>query len=166
MLKRLVTVALAAFALTSAAHATPTTAENWGSQASTLYVETVDLLENIKAGNPTLLDDAYVARLTRFSIVAGRLAVWVDETGGAKDFGCIYRGMAEEAEIQLYALEEADSDTAATAALVRIATMLDDAQSIAVASAYAARTGNARSPQTDCPASAITLNQYLDDVTK
>lgn len=166
MLKRLVTAALAAIALTSAANATPATAEDWGSQASALYVETIDLLENIKAGKQTHLEDTYVARLTRFSVVAGRLAVWVDETGGARDFGCIYRGMSEEAELQLYALEEASSDAEATQALVRIATMLDDAQSIAVASAYAARTGNAQLTQTDCPASAIALDQYLTKVTK
>lgn len=166
MLKRLVTIVVTAFALIGIAHATPATAENWGTQASALYAETVDLLENIKAGNQTNLEESYVAGLTKFSIVAGRLAVWVDETGGAKDFGCIYRGMAQEAELQLYALEDARTDDTASAALARIAAMLDDAQSIAVASAHAARTGSSDASPTHCPASAIALDQYIEQETK
>lgn len=163
MMKRIL-LALTACGFAATAHATPETAEDWGARASALYGETTSLLTDVKTGQNTQLSADYTDALANFSIIAGRLAIWVDETGGARDFGCIYRGMAEEAEIQLDALETAKSNETAEAALTRIATMLDDAQSIAVASAHAARNGNTNAaPTGHCPASAISLDQYLTE---
>jgi len=165
MLKRitlsLAIIASTALILSSPANASPETAEDWGAQASALYRTTADLLNAVNANENSNLEDGYLDGLARFSTIAGRLAVWVDASGGAQDFGCIYRGMAEEAELQLEALETATTKIEAKAALTRIATMLDDAQSIAVASAHAARTGSNTAPTTHCPASAVPLDKYL-----
>jgi len=150
---RLAIFVLATAALASNAAASPETAEDWGSKASTLYGQTTALLSNVNSNNNSDLEADYLEGLAQFSVIAGRLAVWVDTSGGARDFGCIYRGMAEEAEQQLDALETAKSPADAEAALTRIATMLDDAQAIAVASAYAARHGTNTAPSGHCPAS-------------
>lgn len=160
MLKRLIVVS-SALMLATSANASPEAAEDWGTQASALYRTTATLLEAVSGGQETELSGEYTRDLARFSATAGRLAIWVDTSGGAKDFGCIYRGMAEEAELQLYALEEASERVAAKSALTRIATMLDDAQSIAVASAHAARNGTSAAPSGHCPASELKLDQYL-----
>lgn len=160
MLKRFL-LGLTTLALASTAHASPETAEDWGAHASTLYGTTTELLASLKSNTNSDLETEYIDGLARFSVIAGRLAIWVDTSGGAKDFGCIYRGMAEEAELQLDALETASTPADAKAALTRIATMLDDAQSIAVASAYAARTGVNTAPSGHCPASTRALDGYL-----
>lgn len=160
MLKRFL-LGLTTLALASTAHASPETAEDWGAQASTLYSTTATLLSGLNDNTNKDLEAEYLDGLARFSVIAGRLAVWVDTSGGAKDFGCIYRGMAQEAEVQLTALEAATTQAEAKAALTRIATMLDDAQSIAVASAYAARHGTSTAPSGHCPASRQSLDAYL-----
>ena len=69
--------------------------------------------------------------------------------------------MAEEAELQIEALEMAETQAEAKTALTRIATMLDDAQIIAVASAHAARNGTNTAPTGHCPASAVSLDKYI-----
>ena len=165
MLKRassfLLALALSTLALTSPASASPETAEDWGVKASALYGKTTALLSALNEKEPSPLEEGYINELAHFSVIAGRLAIWVDTSGGAKDFGCIYRGMAEEAELQLETLESAKTRVEAKAALTRIATMLDDAQSIAVASAYAARHGDEKAATGHCPASAAPLDQYL-----
>ena len=154
-------LASSAFMFTGAANASPETAEDWGARASVLYGMTAKFLNTSAPVGNSQLEAEYLEGLTQFAIIAGRLAVWVDTSGGAKDFGCIYRGMAEEAELQLESLETASTQADATAALTRIATMLDDAQSIAVASAHAARTGTSTLETSYCPASAIPLDTYL-----
>ena len=162
MLKQ-IAICLAALTLssTSIALASPEAAEEWGSQASALYNTTTELLGSLEAKTSEENEAEYLDGLAEFSVIAGRLAVWVDSSGGAKDFGCIYRGMAEEAELQLNALETATSQADAKAALTRIATMLDDAQIIAVASAHSARHGTEVPTTGYCPASEIKLEQYL-----
>jgi hypothetical protein len=165
MLKRL-TLSLAVLILSTAlarspAHASPETAEYWGIQAKELYKVTAQLLTDLNAGQTGDLEADYLDNLADFSVIAGRLAVWVDTSGGARDFSCIYRGMAEEAERQLDALETAKDKAQAHNALTRIATLLDDAQNIAVASAHAARSGTSTAPTGHCPASAIPLDKYL-----
>lgn len=165
MLKRftsfLVSTLLITLTLASPAQASPETAEDWGIKASALYRATADLLSAVKDNRKIDLPSDYTADLARFSVIAGRLAVWVDTSGGAKDFGCIYRGMAEEAEVQLDALEMAVTQAQATAALTRLASLLDDAQSIAVATVHAARTGTSAAPSGHCPASTLALDTYL-----
>ena len=162
MLKRIALfISIVALSSTGMASASPETAENWGVQASTLYETTTELLGTLETNTSTATETQYLDGLANFSVIAGRLAVWVDTSGGAKDFGCIYRGMAEEAELQIGALETATTKTEAKMALTRIATMLDDAQSIAVASAHAARHGESSAPTGYCPASTIDLETYL-----
>lgn len=167
MLKRFL-VSLTALSLASqmplSAYASPETAEDWGLKASTLYAQTTELIANLNKNHPTELEATYTGGLAQFSVIAGRLAAWIDTSGGAADFGCIYRGMAEEAELQLEALQVASTKSDAKTALTRIATLLDDAQSIAIASAYAARNGNVSATQKNhCPASAASLDQYLTE---
>ena len=165
MLKRF-TICLAGclssmLAFASSANATPEAAEDWGARAGSLYTITAQLLSSADTAHNTDLEAEYIEGLTQFSTIAGRLTVWVDTTGGASDFGCIYRGMAEEAETQLIALETAHTTADAKAALTRIATLLDDAQSIAVTSAHAVRTGTTTATTSHCPASALPLDSYL-----
>ena len=162
MLKRLVFSTLClALSSTAPAFASPETAEDWGAKASALYQTTTQLLGALNTDISDDAEAAYIDDLARFSIIAGRLAVWVDTSGGASDFGCIYRGMAEEAELQIEALESARTRADAKAALTRIATMLDDAQAIAVASAHAARHGEASAPTGHCPARSVLPDLYL-----
>lgn len=144
------------------AQASPETAEDWGAKASALYRTTAELLSAINTDQSSDFERAYLDELAQFSVIAGRLAVWVDTSGGAKDFGCIYRGMAEEAELQLEALETANTQADARTALTRIATLLDDAQSIAVASAHAARSEETEISTGHCPASRVPLTTYLE----
>lgn len=164
MMKRIVLTVMM-IGLSTGANASPETAEDWGVKAASLYSETSDLLATVNAGNIAELDADYTDALAQFSVIAGRLAVWVDTSGGAKDFGCIFRGMAEEAEVQLEQLETVRTQKDAKTALTRIATMLDDAQAIAVASVHAARTGTSGSSETpaNCPASAHMISQYLTE---
>ena len=68
-----------------------------------------------------------------------KLGTWSDTQAGAADFGCIFRGMAEEADKQLFELEIARTPKAKRAALSRLIAMFDDAQSIAAAASHAAR---------------------------
>ena len=169
MLKRftlsLTLLSLASTLLSFRAYATPETAEDWGLKAGQLYTETVALIGTLHAGKSTDLETEYVNGLAGFSVIAGRLAIWADTYGGASDFGCIYRGMAEEGERQLEALETASSSQDALSALERISTMLDDAQAIAAASAHAARTGDSSNGASagHCPANITELNQYLTE---
>ncbi|MEZ5998596.1 MAG: hypothetical protein R3B98_07880 [Hyphomonas sp.] len=157
MLKRLFApVLLAALAALPAA-ASPELAEIWGAKAAALYSETTDLLDTARTGERPALDDGYLIDLERFAMTATRLGSWNDEVSGAKDLGCIFRGMAEEAEVQLNALEGAGSATASEAALKRLVTLFDDAQEISVAAAWAARHGGALPNANDgvpaaCPA--------------
>ncbi|MEZ5955397.1 MAG: hypothetical protein R3C13_13960 [Hyphomonas sp.] len=138
MLKRLIVpIALAALALPAAA--SPELAESWGARAAALYTESVGYLDTARTGEAPTLPDHYLIDLERFSATATRLGTWNDQVSGAKDLGCIFRGMAEEAEVQLTALEAAKSADASETALKRLVTLFDDAQEISVAAAWAAR---------------------------
>ena len=123
MLKRLIVpIALAALALPAAA--SPELAESWGARAAALYTESVGYLDTARTGEAPALPDHYLIDLERFSATATRLGTWNDQVSGAKDLGCIFRGMAEEAEVQLTALEAAKSADASETALKRLATNL------------------------------------------
>ncbi|MCA8902617.1 MAG: hypothetical protein KDA53_15360 [Hyphomonas sp.] len=140
MLKRLLApLALAALALP--ASASPELAELWGVKAAGLYSDTVVLLDEARTGAAPALEDGYIIDLERFAVTATRLGSWNDQVSGAKDLGCIFRGMAEEAEIQLGALEGARSVRDRESALRRLVTLFDDAQDISAAAAWAARHG-------------------------
>jgi len=161
MLKHLATSAVICGTLLCSglsASASPETAEQWGVQASELYESVSQMLVELDHGDfeglPTRFDD----NMARFASTASYLAIWTDETQSAPDLGCIYRGMAEETEIQFIALEEATTAKSIRVALQRIASMTDDAQSIAVASAHAARTGQQAAPTSEC----LTNDRLID----
>ena len=149
MLKQLICAALLGITASTAA-ASPETAENWGVQASDLYNTVQELLEQQNVNNFSGLSPDFEDKMIRFASTASQLAIWTDETQASPDLGCIYRGMAEEAEVQLLALEAAGSFAEMETALKRIASMTDDAQAIAVASAHAGRTGQQTAPTGQC----------------
>lgn len=139
MLKRLTCLLLCA-SLSPVALASPDLAETWGAKASDLYGSTLVMLDT---GTSSDLADDYIIGVERFAVTATRLGTWNDNSHGPADFGCIFRGMAEEAELQLDALETATSATDREAALKRLIGMFDDAQAISAAAAHAARYGAA-----------------------
>ncbi len=145
--------------------ASPELAEEWGSRAASLYDETEDMLATSRAGYISNTSDAFVEKLASFSVTASRLGSWIDRGEGPSDYGCIFRGMAEEAELQLVILEDTSDFTARHQALKRLATLLDDAQSIAVASAYSVRTGSnaATNAPASCLANLASIDQYLTE---
>lgn len=159
MLKQCV-VALALISAAPVAAASPELAEAWGVKASKLYSDTVELLDAAKRGDAPALTPEYVSDLERFSLTATRLGSWNDTAKGAADFGCIFRGMAQETELQLIEIEDAEDAGERAPALQRLVRMLDDAQMIASAAAYSARHG--KSAQTDqgpraCPANPAMI---------
>ena len=97
-MKRLIT-SLVLSALPFSAAASPDLARDWGTKASALYEDTIELLES-----DAVIPDTYETEIGRFTLTAGRLGSWIDGSGGPSDLGCIFRGMAEEGEADLFAL--------------------------------------------------------------
>lgn len=128
-------------------------AQSWAAKAGDLYLQTTAQMQ----ANTAPLSDDYVTELERFAYTASQLAVWNDKDGGAKDLGCIFRGIAEDVEVQLDLLIQAPTAREQQNALKRLTALLDDAQQIGPAAAAAAERGssNAEAPAA-CPA-----NPYL-----
>ncbi len=166
MLKRLIP-ALLGLALAQTAAASPELAEVWGTKAGDLHAQSAVLRD----ANDAHLPQNYVRELERFAITATRLGTWNDEQGGAADLGCIFRGMAEEAELQLMALEDAKGPAARDVAFNRLVSMFDDAQVISKAAVLAARGESAQTPARTaddsipqpCPANSAVLEALLND---
>ena len=158
MLKHLISLLLCA-SMTPVALASPDLAETWGAKAGDLYSSTLVMLD---ADNGNDLTDDYIVGVERFAVTATRLGTWNDDSHGPADFGCIFRGMAEEAELQLGALETAHSPTDREAALKRLIGMFDDAQAISAAAAHAARYGVAL-PVTDSAPKMCAANPAFKD---
>jgi len=141
--------------LATPASASPDLSEEWGQVASTLYEQTVETMR----GAP--LPDGYEADTARFAATAARLADWAEASGAAADFDCIFRGMTEEADVQLDALgTHADGE----APLQRLAILFSDAEAIAAAAVHASRRPGTAGPgqAPTCPASPSTA-QYLTE---
>ncbi|MEO0465941.1 MAG: hypothetical protein AAF216_05325 [Pseudomonadota bacterium] len=158
MLKRL-TVAIAAIFFAGSAQASPDLAQEWGYAASDLYVHTVHAIEG--GDLPADFEDS----LIRFAVNASRLGSWIEKSGGPADLGCIFRGMSEEAEIQLDAFT---LDETRTPALRRLATLFYDAESVALAAVYAgARQDNPSMRRSATPISCVgspnAALQYLTE---
>ncbi len=155
---------LCAFILPLSAAASPELAEEWGVKAGALYSQSVELMEILSRDGDISLKSQYITDLERFALTASKLGSWNDARTGARDLGCIFRGMAEEAELQLDALENPTSDAGQAAALRRLITMFDDAQTIAAAAAAAARAGITETPANasahSCPANRAFLEQF------
>ena len=131
-MKRLI-ASLILSALPFTAAASPELARDWGTKASALYEDTVELLESDAS-----IPDSYETEIGRFALTAGRLGSWIDGSGGPTDLGCIFRGMAEEGETQLMALESAETPGGREDSLKRLASMFSDAEAIAAAAALSA----------------------------
>lgn len=140
------------------AHASPELANQWAAQAGQLYTVTLDQMQSLERKGYRHAPNTYETDLARFGATAGRLAAWNDDTSGAADLGCIFRGIAEDVDHQIEALETANSDHARRTALTRIARLLNDAQDIGPAAAYAAtHPKDAGAAPQSCPA-----NPYLE----
>ncbi|MEO1029665.1 MAG: hypothetical protein AAFX02_11495 [Pseudomonadota bacterium] len=165
-MKRLLLSICVLASATPFASASPELAEKWGANATRLYTESVAHLSRIETDR-TLIPpkDAYIDQTLRFAIQASRLGKWMDENTDTRDFGCIFRGMSEEADLQVQSLETAGSATDQVAALKRMIAMFDDAQTIAVAAIDVAQTGAASEGQIprQCRANRATLDQYFTE---
>ena len=126
-------------AIAPMANASPELAEQFGVKAQGLYIETVEVSGVLLNDTSAELSDDYINELAVFAGTALKLGQWSDSQAGASDFGCIFRGMAEEADKQLFELEIARTPAAKRDALKRLIAMFDDAQSIAAAASHAAR---------------------------
>lgn len=163
-MKRLI-LALAALALPFTASASQQLASDWGIKASALYQDTVSLIETIDANGKADIPHDYEVEVERFALAAGKLGHWIDGNDGPSDLGCIFRGMAEEGEVQLDALYDAATPSETRQSLVRLATMFSDAEIIAVAAVHSAdhdapaATG---SVSTSCPVSAAAAKAALN----
>lgn len=150
-------VALPALFSLSPAAASPDLARSWSQHAGVLYGETVNLLETDE------VPADYQREVARFSVGAARLAKWVDAEGGPADFACIFRGMAEEADVQLRALK---GKTRPDAPLMRLAVLFHDAEGLALAALSATERGEtAPSPAgtASCSADPRAVRQYLTE---
>ncbi len=163
-MKRLIIALSISFA--PAANASPELAEQFGVKAGGLYQETVAFANLLRNGGDAELSDTYIDELAIFAGTALKLGSWSDAQAGASDFGCIFRGMAEEADVQITELESATSSSEKSAALSRLIAMFDDAQSIAAAAAHAARRfenekgGNHMTAAPSCAANPADLEVY------
>lgn len=130
-------LALLALALVLAA---PAWGENLGrvvqSEAARLRSD-VDAAKSramkLPALKPKALAPELVLDLQRFGLTATRLSVEIDQRGGPTDLRCIFRGMAEETDMQLKAVAAASTGAMQADALTRLSHMLRDAEEIAPA---------------------------------
>ncbi|MEL6415828.1 MAG: hypothetical protein AAFQ15_12890, partial [Pseudomonadota bacterium] len=80
-------------------------AQQWGQEAGRLSGETANMMLAIDLGEDLTLTDAFALDVYRFGRTSADLAIWIDDTKGPNDLGCIFRGMAAESETQLETLE-------------------------------------------------------------
>ena len=103
---------------------------------------------------PAPLAPALVGDLQRFGMSASRLSLEIDKRGGPMDLRCIFRGMAEETDVQLKAVSAASTGSQQAAALDRLSHMLEDA--VEIAPAVGSQTKTAAKPSSaaaqTCPA--------------
>ena len=158
MLKRLcLSAAICGLAISPLASADADLARDWSAAAGQLYGETVDLLE------AEAIPVRFENDVARFSLSATRLARWVEAEGGPQDLSCIFRGMAEEAEVQLATL---DTNTRPHSALMRLAVLFHDAEGIALAAITATEHENGAALPAEaksCAANPDAVRQYLTE---
>lgn len=163
-MKRLI-LAIATAVLPFAASASPQLANDWGIKASSLYQETSNMIAVLDRTGRPIIPESYEVEIQRFAMTATRLGLWVDGSKGPSDLGCIFRGMAEEGEVQLDALSDAKSAHVVRLSLVRLAAMFSDAETIAVAAVYASQHETAAAPaglEASCPVSAAAAHAALN----
>jgi hypothetical protein len=133
-------------------------ATDWSRAASMLSAEVHLALD----GDP--LSPAAEHDLARFAVNAERLANEMSAKAGAEDLGCIFRGMAEEADLQLRLLHMPGQRQQA---LRRLATLLHDAEAIGLAASHlsgrqAVLDTHSGDPAS-CPANPEAARQYLTE---
>ncbi len=138
------------------ANASPELAQTWSAKAGDLYLQTTEHMQAYKYSSRPPLEDSYVVELERFAYTAAQLGSWNDAEGGAKDLGCIFRGMAEDIEVQLDTLTGKAQQNEQIAALKRLSALLDDAQQIGPAAASAVlNADNTGETPAACPANPM-----------
>ena len=111
------------------AQASTELARQWGVEASRLSGATSEMMLAVDMGESLSVTDEFAMDLYRFGRTSADLAVWIDDTKGPNDLGCIFRGMADEAETQLSSLEtRPERET-----LRRLSSLFADAEMIAIA---------------------------------
>jgi hypothetical protein len=159
-MRQLLFIAALAAAATAALHGVPVTAEP---PALSIGAEAARLNQQVKAAQseaarrpalkPAALDAALVQDLQIFGMNASRMALDISARGGPQDLGCIFRGMAEETDVQLGAAASAVNGTQQAAALDRLSRMLRDAEEIAPAAVKAiAASPKGPAATATCPA--------------
>lgn len=118
------------------AQASTELARQWGVEASRLSGATSEMMLAVDMGESLAVTDEFAMDLYRFGRTSADLAVWIDDTKGPNDLGCIFRGMADEAETQLSSLEtRPERET-----LRRLSSLFADAEMIAIAAQRRAPT--------------------------
>lgn len=146
-----------------AAEASTDLAREWGAEANRLSAETAQLIHAVDLGQRADISDRYALDLYRFGRTSQDLAIWIDDSNGPNDLGCIFRGMAAESEDQLEQLELSDAPTARRESLRRLASMFADAEMIAVAAQRRAPTPGlaATGTKASCAADAAAVLEQL-----
>ncbi len=131
-MKRLLTSCLLLL-LPLSAQASTDLAQQWGKEAGRLSSQTVDMMLAIDLGEDMTLTDQFALDVYRFGRTSADLAVWIDDSKGPNDLGCIFRGMAAESETQLQTLETSTETQPRRESLRRLASVFADAEMIAIA---------------------------------
>lgn len=161
-MKRFLTC-LALIAAPFAANASPEMAKQWGSDASDLRERTAALISEIDMGGTPKIDDIYELDVYRFGRTSAGLAIWIHNSEGPKDLGCIFRGMAAESETQLETLEDMSDKLKSRESLRRLSTMFADAEMISSAAQRRTATPGLKSSttQNSCPANLDSAMRAL-----
>ncbi len=121
--------------LAGAANASPALARSWSAEAAELHTR-------IEALDTHTLPDDLRFRLQRFGRTATRLSTsGSDDAPLPEDLGCIFRGMAEETNLQLSAFDDDSPEASRMLAEERLSKMLEDAISVGEAAALVLEAG-------------------------
>ena len=161
-MKRLLTC-LTLIALPRSAEASTDLSRLWGQEASRLSGTTAEMMLAIDFGEDVAINDRFALDVYRFGRTSADLAVWIDDTNGPNDLGCIFRGMASESEIQLQVLEASTETQPQRQSLRRLASLFADAEMIAVAAQRRAPAPSlvAKTTRATCAADADTVLEAL-----
>ena len=161
-MKRLLTSCLLLL-LPLSAQASNDLAQQWGKEAGRLSSQTVDMMLAIDLGEDLTLTDQFALDVYRFGRTSADLAVWIDDSKGPNDLGCIFRGMAAESETQLQTLETSTETQPQRESLRRLASVFADAEMIAIAAQQRAPAPSliSKSSHATCSADAGSVLETL-----
>ena len=161
-MKRLLTSCLLLI-LPLSAQASTNLAQQWGKEAGRLSSQTVDMMLAIDLGEDMTLTDQFALDVYRFGRTSADLAVWIDNSKGPNDLGCIFRGMAAESETQLQTLETSTETQPQRESLRRLASVFADAEMIAIAAQQRAPAPSliSKSSHATCSADAGSVLETL-----